>query len=634
MPTVTLDTSQQTLAELLAAAAASTAASPLAVETLAVVAPVVVAPVVAEPVVVAPVVAAPVVAAPVVAEPVVAEPVVAEPVVAEPVVVAPVVAEPVVVPAIVAATPVPVAAEPAAAFVDGNAGMIVPSIPVLGQPSRAAASARPAQALLDQTGPVTSAGANESNGKKSQKRSKKSNSSTAQNQRHGKKKRRPFRAFLAFIVVAGLLGGAAYAGWYYFLRNKVSWTEDVEPLASFVETNLQSEFTDNVAIETLPVPEYEVKLGIEVLSHSYADADGGLTALRAVGLAGPTDNPSEAGRIVAAVRTSFYDPVGQTIYRLEGSTPVHEYGMIRSLAAALIDQQFAWSTDFGTLTNSQQVGVLAVVGSIAGQVADARAGGNAQNSAGAEQVSRLQAVSFEGDQIPLYVRTAMWVDLFSIVGYPLPPAGQPLEGLVLPVDDAVVFDLTRESVTPSVTVPAPVSSAPATTTMGMQFWYQAMVPALGAVAAHDAALLWAGDSTAVTKVNNFACITSNIATASEANQAALSAALMQWSQTRPVSSAAVVSSQPASIIAVSMCEPAEGGTDALGDATVLQFAFRASNESDVAQALLTLGLPDTRPAWNCAVLARRNGALADYTPGTVDPVVVAAMNDIVRFCSS
>ena len=77
------------------------------------------------------------------------------------------------------------------------------------------------------------------------------------------------------MIVMSLIGGAAYAGWYYFLRKKVEWPADVQPLATFVEDTTGRTFTELVPVTVLEVPDFEAnsRRGI-VLANSYADADG------------------------------------------------------------------------------------------------------------------------------------------------------------------------------------------------------------------------------------------------------------------------------------------------------------------------------------------------------------------------
>jgi hypothetical protein len=168
----------------------------------------------------------------------------------------------------------------------------------------------------------------------------------------------------------------------------------------------------------------------------------------------------------------------------------------------------------------------------------------------------------------------------------------------------------------------------------MRFWYAAMAPALGPDAARSAALLWAGDSSVVTIVNgSFACIDAKISTVDEAAQAALTGALMQWGQTRPASAAAVVSSQPANVISVVMCEPAEGNPPVVGSVALGTIYTAARAEGRAAGTLQGSGLADTPAAWACAVNARRNGTLGDYEPGTTDPAVLQTIAAVVEYCS-
>ncbi|MEO6124560.1 MAG: hypothetical protein ABIR32_12705 [Ilumatobacteraceae bacterium] len=593
LPSISLETGQRSLAELLAAAAASSVAvevpqiaPPIAVEVPQIVAATPIAAVAIEPVAALPVTALPVTAGPVAVEPVAAVP-----------------------------------------------SMIVPSMPVLGQPSRAAAPVRPG-VPLEQPSAVENNPATKGKNKSKQY-------SNAASTRAKRNKRRPFRAFFLFILVAGILGGAAYAGWYQFLRNKVSWAADVAPIATDVEAALHQEFTATVPVETLSVPEYEVKLGVSVLADSYntatSDVIGGLTALRAVGVLGPNTDAASIGHVVAAVRPSFYDRSSTTVYRIEGTTAFFQRSLANSLANALIDQRAEWSTGFGALTDAQRVAVLANVDELAALAVDTIAMTSPADTtaAASERAGRAAAVGLTGDQVPIVAALAIASGDNGGVVRPAPSAADPLATFVVPANDAAVLDPARDLTAAAVTLPAIASTdgLPART-LGMRFWYAAMVPALGVDAARGAALAWAGDSVTVSMVNgNFACISANIATFDEAGQAALASALTQWAQSRPASSTATVSTQPANVIAVTACEPAEGGSTAVATMDVGAIYSRAHAEADVATALSASGLAATPKAWGCAVLAKRGGSLSGYAVGTTDPAVIDEMTAITQFCS-
>lgn len=595
-PSISFETGQRSLAELLAAAATASLTNP----RRDLVGPAANAALVAEASAAAPVI----VPAP---EPIAPEPIVVEPAVVEPVVVEPLIPS-----------------------------MIVPSIPVLGQPSRAAVPARPAAALVDHGSPAAMNTAIATKGRTKGKAKGQGPTRSA-----NKHKRRPFRAFFAIILVAAILGSAAYGGWYQFLRNKVTWAADVAPIAADVERALNQQFTASVSIETLAAAEYDVKLGLAVLADSYSnsptDVVGGLTALRAVGVVGPATDPAAIGHVVAAVRPSFYERTTSTIYRVDGTTAFFQRSLANSLAVALIDQRVAWSTGFGALTDAQRIAVIANVGELASHAVDTIALEHPidTTAAASELAGRGQAAGLSGDQVPIVAALSIAAGYGGGAARPAPVAADPLATFAVPVDDAAVLDPVRDVTAPAVVVPAVVTSdgLPART-LGMQFWYAALIPSLGVDAARGAALAWAGDSSTVSLVNgNFACISANIATFDEAGQAALGGAMMQWAQSRPASSAATVSTQPGNVIAVSMCEPAEGATTAVATMDVGAIYSRARFEAAVASALTASGLPPTPKAWGCAALASRGGSLAGYTAGTVDPAVIEEMTAVIQFCS-
>ena len=171
--------------------------------------------------------------------------------------------------------------------------------------------------------------------------------------------------------------------------------------------------------------------------------------------------------------------------------------------------------------------------------------------------------------------------------------------------------------------------------MGMQFWYMALTPALGA-AARDAALLWTADTTSTTDSGTGqACLNSSITTASEVEQAVLLAALTQWVQSRPATSQATIASQPANGIQVTMCEPAEGNPEVLATPTSDSLYTAVGVErAFLAQATELDHLPGSPAARHCALVAFRGGSVANYTPGSLDADVRAQMTTVVNFCKN
>ena len=605
-PTISLETGQRSLAELLAAAAAGSAVAEPATLVATPAAPVDAAPSIEVPADVIPAAGVPAAEVPT----------------AAPSAIAPFVDEP---------SNGPLAEAAAAVSTVVVPSMIVPSMPVLGQPSRAAPSARAASSLLTQTDPVDAAGAI----KHTSKQGKKSKAATVSRARSNQK-RRPFRAFFAFIAVAGILGGAAYGGWFYFLKSKVSWAADVAPVAAQVEAVMHQQFTETVPVETLTVPEYEVKLGLAVMADAYASPTGDLTALRAVGLVGPTVDAMSIGRVVAAARPSFYDRTTSTILRVDGATPVFQHSLATSLAIALADQRLEWSKGFDALTDSQQVGVIASVDGIASSVAETILAATPADITvvASELAGRFRAVGLDGDQVPAIAALAV-ASSASGASPRSPDPADPLASFSIPSDDGVIFDPARDPSIRTVMAPATAPDGMPGRTLGMQFWYTTLATALGPDAARGVALAWAGDSSSVTVVNDgFACLNASIVTFDEAGQVALGGALMQVAESRPASSAATVSIQPGNLVTVSMCQSAEPQQTVMSSAAIGQLYTLASAEIEVANALSASGLPATSKAWGCAVIARRGGSLADYTVGTTDPAIIEQMTAVTQFCSA
>ncbi len=461
--------------------------------------------------------------------------------------------------------------------------------------------------------------------------------------------RHPVRSFLSLLVVLSLLGGAAFTGWYFLIKNKVAWSAELAPMATFVEKAAHADFVDNVVVTTLAVPEYEVKLGIDVLSRSYIDPDGGFATMRAMGLVSGTPSPSEVGHILAATITAYYSPSAQAILRIEGSTPVFQVAMLRALTVALADQTSAWSSNLATATDAQRVGVRASVDTVGVAVVTAKMREDPQLLSlwSVEAQSRTSALGLADDRRATYLIAALGSYSYGATTSPAPTADRPLAGISLPPSDAPLFDPTRSPRRPAPATASSSSVKPGTTsvkpdststtsgprTLGMQFWYLVMLSSLGSSDARTAALLWNGDSVTTTTVNGQACVSANIATGSSADQVALSGYLLRWAQSRPASSGVTVTDQAANAISVASCEPTEPTTQVMSvvdDATLLYAA--ASREQRFGEELIRLGLPQTQGAWTCVVRAFRQGVLPNYEQGSTDPAQADVMLNVLALC--
>jgi len=216
---------------------------------------------------------------------------------------------------------------------------------------------------------------------------------------------------------------------------------------------------------------------------------------------------------------------------------------------------------------------------------------------------------------------------------PAPPIEDLLKGIVPPTSDAPVFDPGRDPTATPLTAVSPVPGAAAIDVLGMQFWYEVMLPALGPEAARTAALTWGGEVSVLSPVDGRPCINAEIATASPADGAVLLAGLQAVVASRPVSSAATVAPDVSgATVIVSMCESVEPITDrTIGDSGALLFTA-AQREVKVGTDMQSIGLPNTPAAWKCAIQSQRAGSLSEYTPGTTDQDQLAQLNNIVTFC--
>ncbi|MCX6542339.1 MAG: hypothetical protein NTX77_12160 [Actinobacteria bacterium] len=484
------------------------------------------------------------------------------------------------------------------------------SIPYLGQPARSSGSQRVVQSRVVSAQPAEPVAPK-------------------------KRKRHPVRAFFSFLVVASLLGGAGFTSWYFLINKKVAWAQDVAPLATFVEETTHSKFIEDVPVTTLSVPEYEVKLGIDVLARSYSDADGRFGTLRAVGLVSGVPEPSMVGHIAAVAMTAFYSSTDKTIYRMDGRTPAFDLATLRALTVALVDQNLNWSKDLATLTDAQQVGIRAAVDGVGAEVVRAMFAKDPQLEAlvAYEVQSRTAAVGIAAEARPTYLTAVLGSYFFGAHTSPASKPDRLLADIVMPSSDAPMFDPSRSSSNAAVDVPPP-NSGEGPRTLGMQFWYLALLPRIGATDARAAALTWAGDSAVTTTIQGRACLAATITTLDAAANSTMTSALQRWAQSLPISSSAVISNDPSTLIKVSVCEPTEPSTQVTGpaDATLLYSA--PMREQDIGENLIRMGLPETQGPWSCAIAVLRTGGLANFVEGSTDPLQAEAMSNVLSYCKN
>lgn len=549
-------------------------------------------------------------------------------------------------------------------------GPIVPAMPVLAPPSRNITPPRPNAPIMPEEVVAVAAAA------PSKKEAKRAKSAKSDASRPGmpmsptmmamqhRKKRHPFRSFLTFVLVLGLLGGAGFAGWYKFLRHRAVWSNELRPTAAFVEQTVHRSFDKAVPVKVLSAPEYEVKLGLDVLdriagtagaSASAADSsqaaatttgpDLSLLAVRAVGLVGADVEPTEVGRLVSASSPTFYSSADHTIYRLGGDSTVVQVSLIRSMTAALLDQDVDVSSVVSKLDDSQRAGFDAMLDGVVAQVVAAkfRADPTVEDSYAFDLQTRRTDAGIIDGMLPVYLSRVVTSADVGVFGYAGAAADDPLRNLAAPPSDAPVFDPTRDAAAkPATAVPAAGTGTDAASTgrvLGVEFWFDALVPVLGAADARSAALLWTGDQSLTTLVDSRACLTSTIATATPETAATLAGLLGRWAQSIPASTNAAITpgtdaAQPS--VAVSVCEPTEGV--AVPPTAALDDLASFFTQPDIERALLArvgdLGLQPT-PATNaCVVAAYRNGSIPGFTTGAADPTIITALTNVVTFCRS
>ena len=210
-----------------------------------------------------------------------------------------------------------------------------------------------------------------------------------------------------------------------------------------VETTLGQEFVEEVPIETLSAPEYEVKLGIQALADTYPDADGGFTTMRAAGLVPVTPSPAVAGRALAVFQPAFYKPEDGAIYRVDDSSSVADAAMIKALSLALMDQELRWFDAMRDMSDAQRVGYRTLLDGAAKAVLDIEFDDDDEFEATYTAAVDSLQTSSAAAEVPLYA--ALHLASYQIGGElaPIDDETNLLAELSAPPSDAVIFDPVR-----------------------------------------------------------------------------------------------------------------------------------------------------------------------------------------------
>ena len=444
-----------------------------------------------------------------------------------------------------------------------------------------------------------------------------------------KKKGHLLRTFMTLVVLFGILAGGAFAAKKYLLH-PVTWSADLKSLADGVEAQRGLKFRASVPVTAVPVADYAKRLASSTIDSATDHAP----VWRALGLLNGEFDLEAIGRQAMNDSPTFYDPATKTIFvsdDLEAFEHLYRFALRRSLATALLDQQFDWSSRLSPTSPAAALGLRSTIDGDALAVANALAVRDAPDQLVPEFLSFVQG---HGNTVSPSQYAA------TITGRP----GVVMRPTVVSLANDPVSLATLEKATPSndaaldVGRLAPAMVSPPTT-QGMMFWYYVLASRIDDGQAWSAANHWTGDSLTITSAAvPSPCVDATFSAADPIGIAPVLGAFQTWAAAAPVESTTTVTQVDATKIAIRACDPGAVLTAALTARVPVVFGG-AGVERALVQSAVSAAR-NTKVDIVCVVTAARaRGAIlsspADDAPVLAvdwEPPYVAANIDVAGGC--
>ncbi len=360
---------------------------------------------------------------------------------------------------------------------------------------------------------------------------------------------------------------------------------------------------------------------------------GHAPAWRALGLLNGDFDLDAIGRQAMNDSPAFYDPASKTIFvsdDLAAHQHLYRFALHRALTAALLDQQFDWSTRLATATPASALGLRTVIDGDALSIANALSSNDAPDQLAPELAAYVQGHA-STPAISPYAAT--------IAGR----AGVPMRETIASMSsDRAALD-ALEQVTPASDAAfdlAHVEAAgPAVSgTQGMMFWYYVLASRIDDGQAWSAAVHWTGDSLATSTGSASQCVDAKISAADPDSAAVLLAAFESWAATAPAESTTTVVPIEGNQVAIRACDPGAAVAAAIPPKVPVVLGGAGVERALVQAAISAAGQAKVDPA--CLVNAVRQRTSALVSPADDLPVIafgwespyVAANLDLAITC--
>lgn len=165
--------------------------------------------------------------------------------------------------------------------------------------------------------------------------------STPARARHGtrRRSRRGLKLLMTLVVLAGLVAAAVVFGRPYLFPD--DWDDVAAPYADIVETGLELEFVEPVAVIAEPTADFDARVARQLLGESAEEPQW-----RALGLTTNAVTVESIAQQVTGSQSAMYSTEDGQVYHDDGATgSALDAQLTAAMAAASLDQNFAWSVD-------------------------------------------------------------------------------------------------------------------------------------------------------------------------------------------------------------------------------------------------------------------------------------------------
>lgn len=428
-----------------------------------------------------------------------------------------------------------------------------------------------------------------------------------------RKSRGGLKLFVTLVVLGGLVAAGVVFGQPYLFPG--DWDDTTAPYAEAVESSSGVDFVEPLTITALPSAEFNSRLATQLAPTTPQD----VAEWRALGLATGEVDDATVARQLSGWRDAVYTvDDGQVYHDADAAGPSLDAQLVQAMAAASLDQEYAWSVDQ------------------AQRSVDAAAAVSAEVLRQAREIQRSSTFAGATEPVP----TALLDGLPAILGYqllaphvfaefPADDGPNPLNALASSGPAAVGDEV---SVPPSLPVlvdgdvmtDSPVSQ-------DRSFWFLAFGGLLDAPTAFAASEAIVENSLVHATRGSTDCVYATFSGGGVDDTAMLRSALGAWTERAPVELASAVTALPDGALQLSSCDPGPAFDAPLRTTVVDELIAYRALELATADAVAEQGGGDPEFAfvWNLITSSTMPSDVATFAAGSPPGQIATTASDAV-----